>query len=113
MPTQYVGDLHPAGPRHTGNARVVEEQDIVYMRADRAVPPAGPDPLPPGADQRPVFSLDINATLLFRFSALTCNAHRIHYDRAYARIEGHRAVCFAGIISLPRCPAGRWSPRAS
>jgi len=29
---------------------------------------------------------------LFRFSALTWNAHRIHYDTAYAREEGHRDV---------------------
>ena len=30
-----------------------------------------------------------NAVALFRFSALTYNAHRIHYDRAYARSEGY------------------------
>jgi len=29
------------------------------------------------------------ATMLFRFSACTWNAHRIHYDRAYAQEEGH------------------------
>jgi 3-methylfumaryl-CoA hydratase len=34
--------------------------------------------------------LDVNETLLFRFSALTYNAHRIHYDRQYAReFEGY------------------------
>ena len=30
-----------------------------------------------------------NPVLLFRFSALTYNAHRIHYDRDYARAEGY------------------------
>lgn len=28
-------------------------------------------------------------SMLFRFSAVTWNAHRIHYDQAYARLEGH------------------------
>lgn len=31
-------------------------------------------------------------TMLFRFSAVTWNAHRIHYDQAYARSEGHPDV---------------------
>jgi hydroxyacyl-ACP dehydratase HTD2-like protein with hotdog domain len=31
-------------------------------------------------------------TMLFRFSAVTWNAHRIHYDEAYARTEGHPDV---------------------
>ena len=29
---------------------------------------------------------------LFRFSAVTWNAHRIHYDEAYAREEGHAGI---------------------
>ncbi|MGE0801983.1 MAG: MaoC family dehydratase N-terminal domain-containing protein [Lautropia sp.] len=32
------------------------------------------------------------AVMLFRFSAITWNAHRIHYDREYARSEGHPDV---------------------
>lgn len=31
-------------------------------------------------------------TMLFRFSGVTWNAHRIHYDAAYARSEGHPDV---------------------
>ncbi|VWX61673.1 MaoC like domain-containing protein [Burkholderiales bacterium 8X] len=31
-------------------------------------------------------------TMLFRFSAVTWNAHRIHYDQSYARLEGHPDV---------------------
>lgn len=31
-------------------------------------------------------------TMLFRFSAMTWNAHRIHYDEPYARSEGHPGV---------------------
>jgi 3-methylfumaryl-CoA hydratase len=34
--------------------------------------------------------------LLFRFSALTYNAHRIHYDRDYARAEGYPGLVVHG-----------------
>jgi 3-methylfumaryl-CoA hydratase len=65
------------------NGRLVfeEEQDIVYV----AMPgrPITPDPVPlPSCDwQEPVA---VDPVLLFRFSALTFNGHRIHYDRDYA-----------------------------
>lgn len=85
--------------RHTimqdGSPVVVEEQDIVYRDA---VPPASPASivqiedvgLEPGERRVP-----IDPTLLFRFSALTYNAHRIHYDRDYAReVEG-----YAGLVT--------------
>ncbi|RMZ69734.1 mesaconyl-C4 hydratase [Pyrenophora seminiperda CCB06] len=42
-----------------------------------------------------------NRTLLFRFSALTFNAHRIHLDPDYARnVEGHRNLLVHGPLSL-------------
>jgi 3-methylfumaryl-CoA hydratase len=63
---------------------VVEEQDIVYR--DAAAPGSNPAPAsnaaaPTAPWQR---SLMPNAVLLFRYSALTMNGHRIHYDRPYA-----------------------------
>lgn len=87
--------------RHTitqeGAPVVVEEQDIVYRDA---VAPGAP---PPAAEVRDVgmapgeWSLPIDAALLFRFSALTYNAHRIHYDRDYAReIEGYEGLVTHG-----------------
>ncbi len=64
-----------------------EEQDIVYREpgAPVAAPVevAWPDP-PADATVRDVVP---DSRLLFRFSALTFNAHRIHYDREYARRE--------------------------
>ncbi len=64
-----------------------EEQDIVYREA--GAPVAVPvvreaPPVPDGTWHRTVTP---DARLLFRFSALTYNAHRIHYDRPYARDE--------------------------
>lgn len=41
--------------------------------------------------------IEVDPTLLFRFSALTYNAHRIHYDVEYAReVEGYRALVVQG-----------------
>jgi 3-methylfumaryl-CoA hydratase len=66
---------------------VVEEQDIVYR--DAAAP--GSIPAPAGNTPAPVapwqYSLMPDAVLLFRYSALTMNGHRIHYDRPYAMDE--------------------------
>ncbi len=67
---------------------LVEEQDIVYRepRPLPAEPPPFTPPLPPVREtvHRP------DEVLLFRYSALTWNAHRIHYDRRYAReVEGY------------------------
>jgi 3-methylfumaryl-CoA hydratase len=44
-----------------------------------------------------VWDLPIDPTLLFRFSALTFNAHRIHYDRPYAtEVEGYPGLVVHG-----------------
>lgn len=52
------------------------------------------------------------STMLFRFSAVTWNTHRIHYDEAYARTEGHDGVLVqatmhgAFLLQLARAFAG-------
>ncbi len=86
-----------------GSVRIDERQDLVYRVAPPAgdAPAAGPDAaaepgpaLPPGDGER---ELDVTPTLLFRFSALTYNAHRIHYDRQYARdVEGYPGLLTHG-----------------
>lgn len=55
------------------------------------------------ARHNPDFSVSIVPTqsLLFRFSALTFNAHRIHLDPQYCReVEGHRNLVLHGPLSL-------------
>ncbi len=74
---------------------VSERQDLVYRDArTAAISPAAP------AEPRPAdVSLAIDATtvLLFRYSALTFNGHRIHYDRDYAReVEGYPGLVVHG-----------------
>ena len=61
---------------------IVEEQDLVYRgEPDRNAPPPAPQPAPGNA----VWSKTIvpDPVLLFRYSALTFNGHRIHYDHPY------------------------------
>ncbi len=61
---------------------VTEEQDIVYM----AMPTRFTPPAPVIAEGGPAWaqSVAIDTVRLFRFSALTFNAHRIHFDLPYA-----------------------------
>lgn len=69
--------------RGEGGGAIREEQDIVYLpipdsfRAPRAIP----------APEAPLWSeeVEVGPVRLFRYSAATYNAHRIHYDRDYAR----------------------------
>ncbi|WP_439381500.1 FAS1-like dehydratase domain-containing protein [Amycolatopsis lexingtonensis] len=85
--------------RHTisqdGEVKVVEEQDIVYRApAATAASATAATPVPLEADERAFL---IDPTVLFRFSALTYNAHRIHYDRDYAReVEGYPGLVVHG-----------------
>ena len=80
-----------------GILAVSERQVIVYREASR-VPPA-----PPGTGTPDLTSwqwhrrLVPSETLLFRFSALTFNSHRIHYDLPYATDEeGYRGLVVHG-----------------
>jgi 3-methylfumaryl-CoA hydratase len=62
---------------------VREEQNLVYRPMPTAAVPLPPGEVAPGnAELSRVFHPD--SLLLFRYSALTYNGHRIHYDRPYA-----------------------------
>lgn len=97
------GDLLFVTLRHDiaadGVAAIREEQDIVFREpapttTATAVAPAAPqEPEPADAVRR----ISPDPVLLFRYSALTFNAHRIHYDRNYARnIEGYAGLVVHG-----------------
>ena len=71
--------------RQHGRLCLAEERDLIYLGEGGPVAALGPtQPVPDAAWQR---DWDIDPVLLFRFSALTFNSHRIHYDQAYARDE--------------------------
>jgi 3-methylfumaryl-CoA hydratase len=70
-----------------GELCIEEEQDIVYREPGPPVPAPQVRALPPLPEGTWSRSITPDPRLLFRFSALTFNAHRIHYDRPYARHE--------------------------
>ncbi|MDZ7710749.1 MAG: hypothetical protein U5K36_12335 [Roseovarius sp.] len=79
-----------------GTARLSERQDIVY----REDPKPGQTRVPDRAEEWPgaqAWHVTPDPTLLFRFSALTFNGHRIHYDHPYAtQVEGYEGLVVHG-----------------
>jgi 3-methylfumaryl-CoA hydratase len=79
-----------------GKAVIQEEHDIVY----RETAPAGSTPpAPPPAPEDAAFSRVVtpDPVLLFRYSALTFNSHRIHYDQPYVTgVEGYPGLIVHG-----------------
>ncbi len=80
-----------------GATCIEEEQDIVYRGHGEPVPAPAvlpQEPLPEGGFGAEVVA---DAALLFRFSALTWNAHRIHLDRDWCRdVEGYPGLIVHG-----------------
>jgi len=73
-----------------------EEHDIVYRAAAHASDPVTP---PVAAEQGAPWQREIvpDDVLLFRYSALTFNGHRIHYDRRYVtEVEGYPGLIVHG-----------------
>ncbi|WP_448167741.1 FAS1-like dehydratase domain-containing protein [Burkholderia ambifaria] len=72
-----------------GEVAIREEHDIVYRGA---AAPGTVAPPPKAASEHAQWRRDItpDEVMLFRYSALTFNGHRIHYDRTYVRdVEGY------------------------
>ena len=77
---------------------LTEEHDIVYRSAARSGEVA-PTPQKPPLDGQAAWSRTIvpDDVLLFRYSALTFNGHRIHYDRKYVtEVEGYPGLIVHG-----------------
>jgi 3-methylfumaryl-CoA hydratase len=94
------GNLVFVTVRHTvsanGTIAIVEEHDIVYRDAAKKseTPPVG-KPAPSTAMWRR--EVETNQGVLFRYSALIFNAHRIHYDIDYCRdVEGYPGLIVHG-----------------
>ena len=82
--------------RIEANGRLVmeEKQDIVYRGLDA---PAGATAIPSAEQGDYRRSMKVEAPLLFRYSALTFNGHRIHYDRRYVtQVEGYPGLIVHG-----------------
>jgi 3-methylfumaryl-CoA hydratase len=102
---------------------LTEEHDIVYRDHPGSHDPAPAPPLAPtdALWQRTIHPDDV---LLFRYSALTFNGHRIHYDRRYVtEVEGYPGLVVHGPLiatllldllrrSRPDAPVARFQFRA-
>ncbi len=86
------GELVFVMVRHTVSvgsvATIREEHDIVYREAAKPGEPA-PQGKPAPSQAKWSRTLTGDPVTLFRYSALTFNGHRIHYDLDYARSEEH------------------------
>lgn len=86
-----------------GQLRISEEQDIVYREPS---PPklVGSEPAPKGQWSE---TIEPSSTMLFRYSAVTFNGHRIHYDAPYAMgVEGYPGLVVHGpMIATLMCGA--------
>jgi 3-methylfumaryl-CoA hydratase len=92
----FVKVRHEVRCNGAAEPAIVEHHDIVYREAKQA---GDVDPPPQAAEagapwQREVIPDDV---LLFRYSALTFNGHRIHYDRRYVtEVEGYPGLIVHG-----------------
>ena len=92
--------------RNAAGVAVIEEQDVVYRTAASAV---GKDGAPAAAAKAsaPAFTADktspvitADPVMIFRYSALCFNGHRIHYDQPYATgVEGYPGLVVNGGLS--------------
>jgi 3-methylfumaryl-CoA hydratase len=83
-----------------GVERLTERQTIVYRDLGAPVPPIIPTDLPPHRDAEVWLPGPVD---LFRFSAVTFNSHRIHYDLPYAiGEEGYPGLLVHGPLTAAR-----------
>lgn len=98
--------------REDGALAVAETQNIVYLQIPERFSPPNPRPTP----DAPAFDVaaPVSEALLFRYSAVTFNAHRIHYDLTYAQeVEKYPGLVVHGplqatlLLAAAKAYAGR------
>jgi 3-methylfumaryl-CoA hydratase len=78
---------------------ILERQDVIYRQAGGVTPPTGPAVMAPLAEGWRK-TVQPTTALLFRFSAVTFNSHRIHYDHEYAtNVEGYPGLVVHGPLT--------------
>jgi len=91
-PMVFVTVMHQY---ETGRGTAIRErQDVVYLDPPTGRPPDAPANAAGNdgehAPGQHVAEVDMSPVLLFRYSAITFNCHRIHYDQDYTRqVEGY------------------------
>jgi 3-methylfumaryl-CoA hydratase len=95
-PLVFVKVRHEVHCNGAADAALVEFHDIVYRDAKQ---PGDVEPPPQQAPQDAPWQRQVvpDDVLLFRYSALTFNGHRIHYDRRYVtEVEGYPGLIVHG-----------------
>ena len=98
-PLVFVTVRHEMHCQGASESALVEWHDIVYREAKQPGAPGAGEPLPLAAPRGATWQREVapEAVLLFRYSALTFNGHRIHYDRRYATgVEGYPGLVVHG-----------------
>jgi 3-methylfumaryl-CoA hydratase len=81
---------------NTEGLALTEDQDLVFLENPKGRNPAPASKIAP-ADFEWQRNICPDPVMLFRYSALTFNAHRIHYDRRYAmEVEGYPGLVVHG-----------------
>jgi 3-methylfumaryl-CoA hydratase len=95
-PLVFVKVRHEIRRNDENDVALTEFHDIVYRQAPQPDdPPAVPQPAPSQSTWAKEWVPD--DVLLFRYSALTFNGHRIHYDRRYVtEVEGYPGLIVHG-----------------
>ncbi len=85
-----------------GTALAVEEFDAIYRAAvPEGAESAAPAPMPAPTDAAWEETLPLDPVQVFRYGAITWNAHRIHYDADYARgSEGYPGPVMNGGLTM-------------
>ncbi|KAF2861961.1 hypothetical protein K470DRAFT_256494 [Piedraia hortae CBS 480.64] len=89
-------------PDDLGPCALVETRTLVFLTEESSQGSTKEEKIlrPPRQDAMWTYTITPDATLLFRFSALTNNAHAIHLDREYCRtVEGHRNLLLHGPLT--------------
>jgi 3-methylfumaryl-CoA hydratase len=82
---------------HDGDVAISETHDIVYKPATPPKTGAAVAAMPAASHSR---TIRPDSTMLFRYSALTFNGHRIHYDADYCReVEGYPNLVIHGPLN--------------
>ena len=92
----FVKVRHELRLKDAAETAVDEVHDIVYREAKKPTD-VEPEPMPAPVGATWQREIDPDAVLLFRYSALTFNGHRIHYDRRYVtEVEGYPGLIVHG-----------------
>jgi len=85
--------------RNAKGARIVEQRDLAYRPVAPQQRGGATGERVPLADASFERNIEPDEVLLFRYSALTFNGHRIHYDLPFARAEGYASLVVHGPLT--------------